>query len=260
MAKRLQYQRLLFLVLLLGAAFAGLGYRLIDLQVLRHDELSELQREKTHKEVEMQPRRGDILDVRGNQLATSVFVKTVCADPTLVGNRRAEIARTIAPLLQLSESDVSQRLLPRLRLNEKGQTVTNQYIVLKRKVSVEQWEKIKATMTDLTFAGLDEKKLNKAEKAFYRDLRAHAIFADPVEDQLRVYPNQDLACHVLGYVGVNGDTNSPEFTQTIGVDGIERTFNSKLAGVRGWRVTETDRAGREQVAMRDQDVEPRDGW
>ena len=260
MAKRLQYQRLLFLVLLLGAAFAGLGYRLIDLQVLRHDELSELQREKTHKEVEMQPRRGDILDVRGNQLATSVFVKTVCADPTLVGNRRAEIARTIAPLLQLSESDVSQRLLPRLRLNEKGQTVTNQYVVLKRKVSVEQWEKIKATMTDLTFAGLDEKKLNKAEKAFYRDLRAHAIFTDPVDDQLRVYPNQDLACHILGYVGVNGDTNSPEFTQTIGVDGIERTFNSKLAGVRGWRVTETDRAGREQVAMRDQDVEPRDGW
>jgi cell division protein FtsI/penicillin-binding protein 2 len=145
-------------------------------------------------------------------------------------------------------------------LNEKGQTVTNQYVVLKRKVSVEQWEKIKATMTDLTFAGLDEKKLNKAEKAFYRDLRAHAIFTDPVDDQLRVYPNQDLACHILGYVGVNGDTNSPEFTQTIGVDGIERTFNSKLAGVRGWRVTETDRAGREQVAMRDQDVEPRDGW
>src|ERR1041385_9039649 len=219
MAKRLQYQRLLFLVLLVGAALAGFGYRLVDLQVLRHDELDELSRGFSHKEISFQPRRGDILDARGNQLATSVFVKTVCADPTLIGNRGAEVARAIAPLLGMGEGDVYQRLLPRLRVNDKGQTVTNQYVVLKRKVSVEQWEKIKATMAGLTFAGLDEKKLaSKKEKAFYRDLRGHAIFTDPIDDQLRVYPNQKLAGHVLGYVGVHGDTKCAEFNQTIGVD------------------------------------------
>src|SRR5438093_1603791 len=167
MAKRLQYQRLLFLVLLLGAAFAGLGYRLVDLQVLRHDELGDISRGFSHKEISFQPRRGDILDARGNQLATSVFVKTVCADPTLIGNRGAEVARTIAPLLGLGEGEIYQRLLPRVRVNDKGQTVTNQYVVLKRKVTVEKWEQVKAAMAGLTFAGVDEKKLtSKAEKVF----------------------------------------------------------------------------------------------
>ena len=39
MVKNLQYHRVLMLALLLVAAFAGLGYRLVDLQVLRHDQL-----------------------------------------------------------------------------------------------------------------------------------------------------------------------------------------------------------------------------
>ena len=40
MSKRLQLKRVLTLLGLLGLAFAGLGYRLVDLQVLRHDELA----------------------------------------------------------------------------------------------------------------------------------------------------------------------------------------------------------------------------
>src|SRR3990172_7824956 len=82
MAKRMQYRRLLVLVLLLGAAFAGLGYRLVDLQVVRHDELAAKAAQNTQREFLREPRRGDILDAKGNLLATSVFVKTVCADPT----------------------------------------------------------------------------------------------------------------------------------------------------------------------------------
>ena len=40
MAKGTQLRRLIWLALLLSLAFAGLGYRLIDLQVLRHEQLS----------------------------------------------------------------------------------------------------------------------------------------------------------------------------------------------------------------------------
>jgi cell division protein FtsI/penicillin-binding protein 2 len=36
-------------------------------------------------------------------------------------------------------------------------------------------------------------------------------------------------------------------------------LDSKLSGVRGWRVTETDRRGREMVSRREQNVEPRSG-
>src|SRR4030095_2992730 len=123
MAKHIQVRRVLFLVFVLGAAFASLGYRLVDLQVLRHEELRVKAQQNTQHEFLREPVRGDILDANRNQLATSVFVKTVCADLTLVGNRQAEIARAIAPILQLNEGELYHRLLPRSVLNKKGQPV-----------------------------------------------------------------------------------------------------------------------------------------
>ncbi len=256
----MQYRRLLLLAILLGAAFAGLGYRLVDLQVLRHDELRAKATQNTEREIFREPRRGDILDAKGNLLATSVFFKTVGADPVRVGNRLADVARARAPLLQTGESELYRRLLPRLRQNGKGETVTNRYVVLKHKVPVETWEKIRAGMSQLSF-GVDEKKLSKAQQAFFRDLRAKAIFTDPVDDQQRVYPNQSLAAHVLGFVGLDDrEVGGSRVIETSGKEGIEFALNAKLSGVRGWRVTEKDRRGRELVALRDQDVEPRDGF
>src|SRR5258706_6635479 len=227
MAKRLQYRRLLVLALLLAAAFAGLGYRLIDLQVVRHDELSAKAQQNTQHELLLEPRRGDILDAKGNLLATSVFVKTVCADPSLIGNRRAEVARALAPLLQMSERDLLQSFMPRLTLNEKGETVikTRKYVPLKKKVPLETWEKIEAAMAKLDF-GLEEKKLPRSEQALYRVLRQKAIFAR--DDQLRVYPNQALAAHVLGFAtSEERDVKDTTVSEILGKDGVELTFDSK---------------------------------
>ncbi|MES1180704.1 MAG: stage V sporulation protein D, partial [Verrucomicrobiota bacterium] len=103
MTNKQQIRRALLLLLFLGAAFVGLGYRLVDLQVLRHDELSAKAEQNTQREFWQAPRRGDILDVNGNILATSVAVKTVCADPSLIGNFQPYVARAIAPLLNLGE-------------------------------------------------------------------------------------------------------------------------------------------------------------
>ncbi|MDB6018907.1 MAG: ftsI [Pedosphaera sp.] len=240
------------LALLLGAAFAGLGYRLVDLQVLQHEDLSNQALKLTQHLYQLEPRRGDILDIRGNLLATSIFVKTVCADPAMIGNRQAEVAHALAPLLQVNEAALAQRLVPRTRQNEKGETLTNNYVVLKRKVSFETWQKVNFTMTNLTF-NVNEKALNKKEAAFYQNLRTKAIFADPVDDQLRSYPGQTLAAHVLGYMGVRDSGES------VGSDGIERTWENKLKGVRGWRWSERDRRQQEIVALRGQDVEAHDG-
>jgi len=114
-------------------------------------------------------------------------------------------------------------------------------------------------MTNLSF-GLDEKQLPRAEREFYRDLRRGAIYTEKLDDQLRVYPNQALAAHVLGYVGMEEpEVDGHRLLETSGKDGIEQSFNSALAGVRGWRLTETDRPGREVVPLREQDVEPCDG-
>jgi cell division protein FtsI/penicillin-binding protein 2 len=238
-------------------AFAGLGYRLVDLQVLRHEALSVKAQENAQLEFPLEPRRGDILDAKGNLLATSVLVKTVCADPTTVGNRQTEVARLLAPLLQMSEAQLVAKLTPRIYQNEDGETATNKYVKLKEKVSVEMWQKVQAAMTNLSF-GLDEKKLSKSEKAFYQILRNKAIFAE--DGQLRAYPNQTLAAHVLGYVGTEERaTNGERRIEIVGKDGIEHMFDSKLRGVRGWRVTEKDGKAHELVSRREQDVEARDG-
>jgi cell division protein FtsI/penicillin-binding protein 2 len=259
MTKRLQLRRVLLLLVLLGLSFAGLGYRLVDLQVLRHDELAALAQQNTQREFWRAPSRGNILDAHGNLLAMSIFVKTVCADPTFIGNQQAVVARALAPLLQMNEGELCKKLLPRIRQNEKGETVTNHYVVLQHKVTDETWQKIQLTMNRLSF-GVDENKFPENQRAFFRNLRQNAIFIEPVDDQLRVYPNASLAAHVLGFAGTDEmQINGRQVSQLFGRDGVELVLNSALGGVAGWRVTDTDRQHHELAALRDEDVQPRNG-
>ncbi len=257
MGKKLQYRRLLLMGALLGGAFAVLACRLVEVQVIRHEEL---QAKALHvREIHLAPRRGDILDANRHLLATSVFVKTVCADPTLVSNYQAVVARTIAPILQLDEGEVYQKLLPQIIVNSKGENVPDKYVVLKNKVPAETWERIRSAMTNLSF-GVDEPKLNKRARQYLRDLRTSAIFADRVDEQVRNYPNESLAAHVIGFLGRDEQTKSPTFGQIVGADGIERFMQEKLAGTAGSRVTEIDARSREVVALRGQDIPARDGY
>lgn len=258
MAKRLQYRKLLMLGLLLVAAFAGLGYRLVDIQYVRHDELSAKAESNTRREFVFEPHRGDILDIKGNVLATSAFAKTICADPSLMNEQQADIvARAIAPLLRVNDRLLFQRLAARVRVNDRGETNLIQYVRLQQRVPVETWQQIQATMTNLSF-GMDEKKLPKTEQAAYRALRQKAIFAE--DYPIRVYPNQALAAHVLGYAQTEDvEINNNIASEIVGEDGIERTMNKKLNGAPGWRLTETDRRGRELVSLREQDLDARDG-
>jgi len=201
-------------------------------------------------------KRGDILDVNGNLLATSVSVQTICADPSLIGGQQAVVARALAPLLQLSEADLLQRLTPRIQKNSQGETVTNglHYVRLQKNVPDETWQKIQTAMSQLTF-GVDEKKLSKTDRAFLRNLRQYAISAEP--DQLRVYPNGPLAAHVLGFVGTVENTNHT--SELIGYDGIEKFFDDKLRGASGWRVSGMDSRKNELVTLRDEDVQAQSG-
>ena len=257
MAKRIQYQRLVWLALLLCLAFAGLGYRLVDLQVLRHRELSLIAQRNTQHQYVLQPRRGDILDSKGNPLATTIFMKRICADPSLIGTNQVVIAQALAPLLQIDEKHLTQLLTPVLRHGTNGIVLTNQYVCLSKKVSLETWSKVRAAMADLDF-GSEEITWTRAQRAYYQALRQKAVFA--LDVQSRLYPNQSLASHVLGYTSSEEkELDENVVTEIVGRDGIERTLNAKLAGSPGWRLTEADRRNREVVALREQNVEPEDG-
>jgi cell division protein FtsI (penicillin-binding protein 3) len=251
-----QFKRLLVLLGLVALAFVGLGFRLVDLQVWRHDELSNLAEKKTQQTEWQEAKRGDILDANGNLMATSVSVKTICANPSLIGGQQAVVARALAPLLQMSEADLLQRLIPRIVKNSKGEIVTNglYYVRLQKNVTEETWQKIQTTMSQLSF-GVDEKELSKADRTFLRSLRQYAISAE--SDQLRVYQNGALASHVLGFVGTLENTN--HISEIFGCDGVEKFFNDKLSGASGWRVTGFDSRKNELVELRDEDVQAKNG-
>jgi cell division protein FtsI/penicillin-binding protein 2 len=242
-----QTRKLNVMALLLCGALIVLGGRLIDLQVFQHEHLQQLAEENTVRKFERQPMRGQILDRRHIPLATSQPAKIVCADPTLIGNSRGAVAHLLAPLLQMDEAQIADRLVPRLHEVD-GKTNYSKFVVLQRKVPLDTWAKIQKSMASL-HPSLDESKLSKSDRAFFLALRTKAIFAD--DDQVRAYPAQRLGAHVIGYV--SGDE-----LQT-GLSGIEHSFNKALSGIPGWRVTEMDRRQRELVAYRDQDVAPRDG-
>jgi len=238
------------------AAFALLAGQLVNLQVVRHEEFLGRAANNTVRTIARDPMRGQILDIRGNPLATSIPAKLICADPSLMicpnpslsRNCRAAVARALAPLLQTNEDYLLERLAPRL-VASGGKTNISQYAALKHQVSLETWDRIKQTMAALSF-GVDESKLARSDRSFLRSLRAKAIFA--TDEQKRVYPGLTLAAHVIGYVSGEGEEQA-------GMNGIELEYNSKLSGIRGWRHTELDQRHRELVAYRDEDIEPRDG-
>jgi len=230
-------------------AFTGLGYRLVDLQVNRHDQLRDTARGNTTRTIIVQPRRGDIFDAHGNKLATSRFVKTLCADPVMIGHHYPAVARALAPIISMDVRALEKKLKPRLIRTSSGAVKTNRYIRLKRKVLPEVFEEVKKVMAEFP---LDDPTvaLSRKKQRFVRDLRRHAIFADREEDQLRIYPSGTLAAHLLGFVGG---------TDHKGKEGIEAVLDSKLTGARGWRVIETDSRKRERVERRVQDVSARNG-
>ncbi|PAW83229.1 MAG: hypothetical protein B9S33_14060 [Pedosphaera sp. Tous-C6FEB] len=327
-----QNRRLLLMGFLLFVAFFGLGYRLVDLQVLQHEKLKAKAQAQVRQTRLIEPRRGDIRDARGNLLATSRPVKTVFADPVLIGTRQAEVARALAPIFQVPEAELHRRLLPQISvrtnpvvtldgvvltnrnvvvidgsvlaprgglhtnrflalkngvvttnyysvttnsplvltnsyvvITNQFVVVTNRHVVLAHKVPLDQWAQITGAMAKLRLdMPLEDERLylTRKERGFNRELRAKGINCDPVDDQIRIYPNQSLAAHVLGFMGPVTRTNKLTgvvTTETTGLDGLELQLDSKLDGVRGWRETEVGGRGTELVMNRMQEVGAQDG-
>src|SRR5215212_1154941 len=125
---------------LLMAGFGALVAQLIHLQVTRHQELAQKARKYWERTYVKASRRGDIRDVRGTLLATSKPVKTVCADPSVIGSNYTDVARAVAPLLEMDVKELQEKIRPRFHTNRLGRVVEDQYVVLKRKVDVERWQ------------------------------------------------------------------------------------------------------------------------
>lgn len=161
--------RVAILAVLLCGGASAVSYRAYDLQVRRAEGLKQMAEAQYMRDVKLAPKRGTIYDRHGAELAVSVDVDSVWANPRQLrknGHDPRHVARQLAGLL-----DVDQGVLER-RLN------SNRYFVwIKRRVSPAQGKAV----ASLGYRGVSNSK-----------------------EARRFYPNSQLAAHVLGFANVDG--------------------------------------------------------
>jgi cell division protein FtsI (penicillin-binding protein 3)/stage V sporulation protein D (sporulation-specific penicillin-binding protein) len=162
------------------ALFSAFSFRLVYLQMCKHDEYAGLAAEKHVYRQAIFAERGAIFDANNEVLAHNTPVETVVADATHLNNRDALI-----PLLR----DTLE--IPADELKEKLEG-DRRYIVLKREVPAAVAMVLK-------------------EKLRAQNLRG--IYFE--RDSTRVYPNGSMLCHVIGFTdfehrGIQGVESSME--------------------------------------------------
>jgi len=162
------------------ALFSAFSFRLVYLQMIKHDEYAGLAAEKHVYKQAIYAERGSILDANNEVLAHNTPVETVVADSTHLNNRDATIP-VLRDALELSADELSEKLQGERR-----------YVVLKREVPV-------ATATAL--------------RGKLRAQNLRGIYFE--RDATRIYPNGSMLCHVIGFTdfehhGIQGVESSME--------------------------------------------------
>ena len=207
-------KRTVNLFLLLAAVLFLLLGRVGYIQFVRGDELQQKALDNRLREVPVEAKRGAILDRNNNDLALSVSADSVGAFPPQVkkSGKAEEIAQELSKILGMKKAEVYKKI-----------TQNSSFVWVKRKIpDFEKGKKIR----DLDLAGIE-------------------VF----EESQRFFPNDELACHVLGFAGIDNQ----------GLEGIERMYDEQLSGIPGSIVIEFDGAGRELPQAVHRYLPPEDG-
>ncbi len=146
------------------ALFSGFSFRLIYLQMIKHDEYAGLAAEKhVYKQI-ICAERGAIFDANNEVLAHNVPVETVVADATHLNNLDA-IVDVVSDELKLPAYELAEKLHGDRR-----------YIVIKREVP------------EVVADALREKLRSQNLRGIYLE-----------HDATRIYPNGSMLCHVIGF-------------------------------------------------------------
>ena len=197
---------------MLGGAVAAagvLGWRLFDWHVQQSAELSARGASSLLIRSEITPRRGSILDRDDEVLAISRGAVRVVADPLAIheSSDPFQVADRLSGILNLDATGVAERLgNPNLRYSEIARGL------------------------------VDEPALAISEAI--QNGKLPGVRLDP--DRVRVYPNRELAAHVLGFVG-EGTARPGDI---VGQAGVEAWYNDLLGGQSGLVSSDLDRLGR----------------
>ncbi|MGN1056730.1 MAG: penicillin-binding protein 2, partial [Comamonas sp.] len=202
--------------------FSLLVYRLFVLQVVRHDAFAERAESNRTAVVPIVPNRGQILDRNGIVLATNYSAYTLEITRSKVKN----LDETIDALAELVEITPRDRRKFR-RMMEDSKRFES--IPLRTRLTDEEVARFAAQRW--RFPGVDIKA------RFFRN-----------------YPLEDVASHVVGYIGrINQreqealddseDAANYRGTEVIGKLGIEQSYERELHGLTGWEQLETTAGG-----------------
>jgi cell division protein FtsI (penicillin-binding protein 3) len=186
------------------AAWAGIGYRLFDLQGAQAVELANVGFDQRIREEAIDARRGTIYDRDGVELAMTIDGWNVVVDPTMLDDPRAAAA-VLGPYADVSSSELEAELVG-------GRDGGRRYAEIAVRVDTGRKDEIKAVVEEHDISGV-----------FYR------------EQPLRVYPAATVAAQVIGL---------PRYDDGTGIEGLEQTFNSELEGEPGRLIVERDPEGR----------------
>lgn len=194
-------KRLLTTLIVVTLIFFILIGRLAYVQLIKGEELQNRALDQWTRKLPVAPKRGVIYDRNGNILAQSASAETIVARPTEIENPK-EVAQLLAPIIGTSEEDIYNKI------SDKSKSE----VWLKRKVPKEMANEVR----NFEIKGI--------------------VFT---EESKRYYPNKNLASHILGFTGVDGE----------GQEGIELYYDKQLKGTPGKIITETDVHGRNYLIM-----------
>lgn len=180
---------------LLAAVLVGIAARLVWIQVVDAPVYAKMAEQQRVREIVVSPKRGAIFDREGEPLAIRNDAKTIYAVPHLVKDATGT-ANAVAGVLGGDPATYVAKL-----------NRSSSFVYIARKVDMQRAQAIER----LGMAGIGQ-----------------------LDDSRRTYPSGELACQVLGFVGVDDE----------GLSGIERQYDSLLAGTPGRVLAERDRYGR----------------
>lgn len=195
--------RVLAFLLAIVILFLVLVGRLLYISIFRSKDYKAMAEEQWTNEIQIDARRGRILDRNNRELAVTANVFRVDLD--LITLRKyidkketdnIEVAKLLAEALEMDE----EKVLSRIELTYPSGNPANSATLIRR-VEKEKADKVKA-------------------------LDINGVIVS--EDTKRYYPNGDFLSHTLGTTNADGE----------GLSGLELYYNEELMGIPGVRVSE----------------------
>ena len=202
-------RRALFVAAIIVLWMFAIGVRLVQLQVSGHDNLIDRARRQQQNAIETAPERGRVLDRNGNELARSIDTDSIFVAPDeLIESTDPNITsanvQCTAEVLAEATGLAKQKLVEEIA---EGVKKSRRFIWIARRLPPEIGELVRAQQ----MPGVHIQKEPK-----------------------RFYPNGALASHILGFVGLDN----------VGLGGIEKVYNKKIAGEPGKLFLEKDSRGK----------------